>query len=88
MSAISTWDQWLRDCTNCAGGCTDSEACDHDECGGCACAGDDDEGDESPADKPTEYGGKCRHCGCYDKYPERGADGMVCCYACADKERR
>lgn len=28
------------------------------------------------------YGGICRRCGSFDDYPERGADGMVLCWAC------
>lgn len=32
---------------------------------------------------PPGYGGKCRNCGSFDEYPERGADGMVLCWKCA-----
>jgi len=54
------------------GGCTGN--CDDDDCNGCAC--DDDPG----------TGGVCRHCGQPDDYPEKGADGKVCCWRCADRE--
>lgn len=64
-------------------------------CSGCDSC--DDECESKPCDKPAEercdkcaeeYGGECRHCGCYDKYPERGKDGKVCCWQCVDKEKK
>lgn len=65
-------------CCNHCTQCLDSESCDNvGGCDDCHCT----------TDAKSEYGGECRHCGLVDEYPERGADGKVCCWKCADKEK-
>ena len=33
-------------------------------------------------------GGICRHCGDYDEYPNRAADGYITCWKCADRPHK
>lgn len=60
----------------CGGGCDDCTECEG-PCEECTC---------SAVDNITT-GGECRHCGAFDDYPDRGDDGKVCCWRCANKER-